>query len=57
MTLESTPRDALEHADDGQSDRHEPIGGLAHVAGLRAAAASRRDVQVVEGPAVRRQGP
>lgn len=54
MTLESTPRDpdALEYAVDGPRERAEPNGGRPHLARLRLATPSHRNLQAVERPAL-----
>ena len=50
-------RDALEYARDGEGRRPQSHGDQPHLAHVRAAAASERDVQAVERSAARREGP
>ena len=49
-------RHALEYARDGESRRPQSHRDQPHVAHVRTAAASDRDVQAVERPAARREG-
>ena len=49
-------RHALEHARDGEALRLEPEHGEPHLAGVCAAAASRRRVSAFQRPAVHREG-
>ena len=50
-------RDALEHALDGQGDGRIDLDRASHLAGVLAAAAPERDLQAVDRPAVRGEGP
>jgi hypothetical protein len=54
---EAGRRHALEHPVHGAGLRAEPEHGQSDLARLRAAAASHRDVQAVEGSAVHRESP
>src|SRR5512132_2722642 len=49
--------DALEHALDGQGHGRVDLDRASHLAGVLAAAAPERDLQAVDRPAVRREGP
>ena len=52
---EAGERDALEHAWNGEGDGHFGFIGAAHLAGVLSAAASHRDGQALDRPAVRRE--
>ena len=56
-TLETKPRgrDALEHAQHGEGGRAGSDGHQSHLAGVRLAASSQRDVQTVERSVARRE--
>ena len=50
-------RDALVDALDGERGRAHAVGGAADLAGVRAAAPPAGDLEALQGPAVRGQGP